>query len=576
MSHDNLFLRLFSMVKPQIPVLSLGIISDILKYLVTLGIGLLGVDLLRMARAGDDASLLLPIGLLILLCAVLRGFFGYMSSYLCHVGAYHILAVLRDRFYHSIEPLAPACFIQKRTGDLVSIAGNNIEMLELFFAHTIAPLITAVVIPIIVFTSLFFIHYAVACVYALFILFIALLPRCALYLNANRGEDLREKLAYLYAFLIDSVQGIREILAFSRSHARHREVMDFTDQYQDEYGEYVRKNTHVTALFILLLSGGIITLLLVSSYLSALNLIDPLSLPIVILFASAGFSSMSQIVEISKQLSLTVAGAKRLYDLMDMVPDIHEPESPEDPEDITAEITVKNVSFRYHEDEPFVLNDVSFTVSKGKTVALVGMTGAGKTTISHLIMRFWDPVSGEIYIGGYAIRALSTWKLRAMVAMVTQDIFLLNASIMENIRLGRADATDEEVIVAAIAANIHDFVGTLPDGYHTLIGERGIRLSGGERQRIAIARAVLKDAPILILDEATSALDTATEQEIQKALHALCVDKTVLVIAHRLSTIRDADHIVVLCNGKVGEMGTHAELLQKGGVYATLVNAQDV
>ncbi|MCL2460308.1 MAG: ABC transporter ATP-binding protein/permease, partial [Euryarchaeota archaeon] len=464
MNHYGLFLRLFSIVKYQIPVLSLGIISDILKYLVTLGIGLLGVELLRMARAGDDTSLLLPIGLLILLCAFLRGFFGYMSSYLCHVGAYNILAVLRDRFYHSIEPLAPARFIQKRTGDLVSIAGNNIEMLELFFAHTISPLITAVVIPIIVFISLFFIHSAVACVYLLFIIFIALLPRCAFHLNADRGEVLREKLAYLHAFLIDCVQGIREILAFSRSHSRYREVMDFTDQYQDEYGEYVRKNTYVTALFILLISGGIITLLLVSSYLSALNLIDPLSLPIVILFASAGFSSMSQIVEISKQLSLTVAGAKRLYDLIDMVPDIQEPESPEDPEDITAEIVVKDVSFRYHEDEPFVLSDVSFTVPKGKTVALVGITGAGKTTISHLIMRFWDPVSGEICIGGYDIRSLSTWKLRDMVAMVTQDIFLLNASIMENIRLGRADATNEEVIAAAMVANIHDFVSTLPDG----------------------------------------------------------------------------------------------------------------
>ena len=576
MNTKDAALRLFTVIRPQIPILSLGVVSEILKYGVTLWIGLLGVELLRMARAGESSELLIPVGIMILALAVFRGVFGYLSPYLCHVGAYRLLADLRDQFYRTIEPLAPAALMHRRTGDIVSIAGNNVETLELFFAHTIAPLVTAVVIPLLVFVSLLVIHPAIAVAFACCTLMIAYLPKMALVVNTDRGDLLREQLGQINAFLIDSVQGIREILAFSRSDSRYAQVMALNNQYQKEYGVYVQKNGAITASFLLLFSGGIILLLAVSSFLSTQGAIDKLSLPIVILFASVGFSSMANIVDISKQFSMTFSGAKRLYELMDLTPPVTEPGSPREPEDLSPSVTVDSVSFRYSDEDPLVLSDISLKVPAGKTVAIVGMTGAGKTTISHLIMRFWDPVSGAIRIGGIDVRELSFSRLRDTVSMVTQDIFLLNTSIMENIRLGRSDASDEEVMAAAEIARIHSFICSLPKGYHTLVGERGVRLSGGERQRIAIARAVLKDAPVLIMDEATSALDTCTELEIREAFRELSCGRTVLIIAHRLSTIIHADQILVLREGKIVERGNHQELLEKDGVYASLIAAQEI
>jgi ABC-type multidrug transport system, ATPase and permease components len=285
-----------------------------------------------------------------------------------HTGSWQIFGI---SFYRTIEPLAPAILMQKRTGDIVSIAGNNVETLELFFAHTIAPLVTAIVIPVIVFISLFFIHPVVAGVYALLTLCIAFLPKLALSLNDERGNRLRELIGGINSFLIDSVQGIREILAFSRSESRFKQVMSMSDQYQDEYGIYVRKNSIITASFILILSGGVIVMLTISSILATRGEIDPLNLPIIILFTSAGFASMANIVEISKQFSLTFAGAKRLYELMDLTPSVQEPDKPVHPVSLDpSSFGGKTVSFRYNPQESLVLQDISFRVPAGKTVAL--------------------------------------------------------------------------------------------------------------------------------------------------------------------------------------------------------------
>jgi ATP-binding cassette subfamily C protein CydCD len=237
-------------------------------------------------------------------------------------------------------------------------------------------------------------------------------------------------------------------------------------------------------------------------------------------------------------------------------------------------VAFEGVTFRYGPGEPEALHNVSFRAEAGQTVALVGRSGAGKTTAAHLLLRFWDPQSGRITLGGHDIREFGLDELRRQIALVAQDTYLFNTTLMENLRLGRPDATDAEVFEAARRANVSEFAEALPDGYDTVVGERGMQLSGGQRQRVAIARALLKDAPVLILDEATSHLDAVNEAEVRAALDRLMAGRTTLVIAHRLSTIRNADRIVVLDAGRVMEQGTHAELLALDGLYSHLIAAQ--
>jgi ATP-binding cassette subfamily C protein CydCD len=237
-------------------------------------------------------------------------------------------------------------------------------------------------------------------------------------------------------------------------------------------------------------------------------------------------------------------------------------------------VTFDAVTFAYSAGEPPALNNVSFSIGAGQTVALVGRSGAGKTTAAHLLLRFWDPQRGNIRIGAVDVRDMKLDDLRQAVALVAQDTYLFNVTLRENLRLGRPDATDDDVLEAARRANVDEFAAALPEGYDTLVGERGVQLSGGQRQRLAIARALLKDAPILVLDEATSHLDAVNEAEVRAALDQLMVGRTTLVIAHRLSTIRGADLIVVLDNGSVVEQGTHSELLALDGLYSHLIATQ--
>jgi len=241
---------------------------------------------------------------------------------------------------------------------------------------------------------------------------------------------------------------------------------------------------------------------------------------------------------------------------------------------IKPEVRFNNVCFRYREDLPDVLSGVSFTVGEGETMALVGHSGVGKTTCINLLQRFWDVGKGQITIGGIDLREMPLDYLRSLITIVPQDIYLFNASILENVRLGRPDATREEVEEAARAAHIHEFITALPEGYDTVAGERGLKMSGGQKQRVAIARALLKNSPVLIMDEALSNLDTENERLLQESINNLRHGRTTLIVAHRLSTFRDADKLVVLNKGRVMETGTHTELLRKGGYYSSFISSQ--
>lgn len=267
-----------------------------------------------------------------------------------------------------------------------------------------------------------------------------------------------------------------------------------------------------------------------------------------------------------------MAAAERIFQVLDEQPDIREIPGAKALAPISREIELRDVSFGYEKE--LVLSDVNLRISKGEVVALVGESGGGKTTLAHLIPRFFDPTKGVVMVDGNDVREVTLASLRGQIALVTQHTVLFNDTVLNNIAYGRPQASMEEVKAAAVAANAHGFIEMLPEGYQTVIGEAGTKLSGGERQRLCIARALLKDAPILILDEATSSLDSESEEEVQKALEVLMRGRTVLVIAHRLSTVRNADRIVVIKGGRIVEEGDHQSLLERGGEYARLYRIQ--
>jgi len=269
----------------------------------------------------------------------------------------------------------------------------------------------------------------------------------------------------------------------------------------------------------------------------------------------------------------TIASGERIFEILDTQADVRDKPGAKPIGEIEGRVTFENVSFAY-DGVNMVLKNINLDVSPGETVAILGGTGSGKTTLINLIPRFYDVTEGRVLIDGVDIRDVTIESLRRQIGIVTQETFLFSASLRDNIAYGKPEATDEEIIEAAKAAHIHDFIMSLPDGYDTLIGERGVGLSGGQKQRVAIARALLMDAKILLLDESTSSVDVETEMQIQQAFSKLLKDRTAFIIAQRLSTVRDADRVIVLDNGRIVEEGTHEELLQLGGIYTAIYNLQ--
>jgi ATP-binding cassette subfamily C protein CydCD len=562
-------------VRPWKGRLSLTFGFGVARVLSFIGVGLLSALAVAAVKQGEPfVHWLWWLALL----APLAGVLHWLESWVAHDMAFRMLAQMRIALFNKLDALAPAFLVRRRSGDLVAMATHDVELVEYFFAHTVAPAFVAVLVPSAVMVVLWQFAPPLALALAPFLLIVGLSPFMLRGRIDALGSRARESIGELNAHVVDSVQGLHEIVAFQQVAHRRREFTDRVRAHLAIRLPFFRNLTWQTAALEVATGLGGLAVVGAGAWQVQAGTVPVALLPLLTLLALSAFLPVSEIAHVGRQLADTLGATRRLHAVdRHPVPVRDGPGVDLDAPGVSAPspaLELERVTFRYEGQQVDALRDASFQVRAGSTLALVGPSGAGKTTIAHLLLRFWDPDAGQVRMHGHALRAFKLEDLRARIALVSQDTYLFHETLKTNILMARPGASDEQVHEAIRRAALADFVAALPQGLDTPVGERGLRLSGGQRQRVAIARAFLKDAPILILDEATSHLDAVSEAAVRRALEDLMHRRTTVVIAHRLSTVRNADVIVVLDRGRVVQTGDHDTLLAQGGLYRQLVARQ--
>ncbi len=514
------------------------------------------------------------LALLALAVYVARAILQFLRSYMAHIAGWGVVAEARKMIYEHLQKLSLRFYADKQTGQIMSRVVNDSDKFELLIAHAMPDVMVNALTLIGVTAVLLTINWKLALLSMVPIpLIIYALRAFARYVRpafVHRQAELGE----LNAILQDNISGMREIKAFTREETEANRIRRRIDRYRDSllhalkmmaiFQPFIQFSSSLGTIVIIYFGGRMI----VGESLAVDELVA------FFLYLELFYQPLHHLSNSWEQLQESLASADRVQELLD-----EKPEREKDipvvnlPPRVAGHIRFEHVYFGYLSSDR-VLEDIDLDIPAKSTVALVGPTGVGKSTLASLIPRFYDVKSGRITLDGYDLRDLRLADLRRQISMVLQDVYLFHGTARENILFGREDATEEEMLRAAEIANAHEFISKLPEGYDTIIGERGVKLSGGQKQRLSIARALLKDAPILILDEATSAVDTETEALIQEALERLMAGRTTIIIAHRLSTVRNADQIVVLNDGKIAERGTHSELMRRQGIYWHLNQVQ--
>ena len=481
-----------------------------------------------------------------------KGLFAFLEMYECHLVSYGVIEKIRNLLYDSISKTAPHSTGKKRSGSITSVFVEDVEATEVFYAHTAGSYIIAFVCTVLYLTALSFLSFKIsAAVFAACIL-VAAVPYFFNPITKKIGEEIRDGLAEVNAEAVDTVQGLREILIFGKEKKYIEKVAaDTLRLNKKEIRDGRFKGLHSLVINLITSAVLISTILLAHSEVIAGSL-KPEMVSVVIIFSLFAFVPIMSVSVTAGSMNISNGAAKRILDILEEEPAVKDrvPYIPQNKYSVKGNIEFKDVKFSYEKDTE-VLHGVNFTVKAGESIALTGESGAGKSTIANLLMRFYEPDSGAIYIDGKNIKDIHQNSLRDIIAYVPQDVYLFNKTIKENISLACPDASDEEIKQAAKVAMADGFIKRLEQGYDTNVGERGVQLSGGEKQRIAIARAVLKNSPILLMDEAVSNLDSESEALFRQALNNIRKNKTIITIAHRPSTIKEADRVIKIENGKI-------------------------
>jgi ATP-binding cassette subfamily C protein CydD len=555
---------------------------------ITVALTAAGIGTFAFTRSLEAVS---PIIVALVALIVARTLLAYLQGVVAQTTAAVVAETVRVRLFEHLARLGPGFFVLRSSGDVVATAVDGVEAIQILLSRYVPQVVVSTVIPLSIFLYLLTISPAVAIVLLLF-------APSSIFARRFLGRTTRERSKALWgergrisALFVDSLQGLPVIKSFNRGQAQADVIEQRARAYRRAIMDVLKTTLLHASITELSVGAGLVLALGIAGGQVQAGALAAGQVIVLYVLARELYLPITKLNVVYHDADVALAAGTRIFTLLDAQPAVVDVQ-PSPPaaslsarpvregepggvgQPLAPSIRFESVTFAYQRGAAPALVDLSFAAEPGQTVAIVGPSGAGKSTVINLLLRFWDPQEGSVLIGGQDIRTLPLHELRALMAVVAQDTYLFNTSVMENIRLGRAGATDNEVRAAARAASAEQFIVALPDGFDTRIGERGARLSGGERQRLAIARAFLKNAPILLLDEATSSLDSANEQAVQGALAGLMRGRTTLVIAHRLSTVANADRILVLDGGRLVEAGGHAELLGQQRVYSNLVAAQ--
>lgn len=536
----KIMLRLIKILKPLVPVMMITITFGVLGFLAAISITTFGA--VAMANiVGIDMGYTFKTCLkIIIVCGIIRGILRYIEQYSGHYIAFKILAILRDKVYKALRKLAPAKLESKEKGNLISVITSDIELLEVFYAHTIAPIAIAIITSSVIAVILYNINPYFGIIGTIFYTIVGcIIPVLSSKLGSKAGFEYRNEFGKTNSFLLDSLRGIKEILLFGQGSNRLESINKNSNKLNEKmkiikgHEGLIRALTDITIMIAILLT------LYIGIELYKGQTINIGQVVVALVLLASSFGPTVALSNLSNNLMHTFACAQRLFDILDEVPAVCE--VPGNTNINMDGIKIKGVEFKYTDREEVLLRNVNLNIKKGDKIAIIGESGCGKSTLLKLMMRFWDVDKGSIEIDNENIKNIPTKALRKSQSLVSQETFLFNDTIKNNLMIGKKDATDEEIIAACKKASIHDFIETLPKGYDTNVGEIGSNLSSGEKQRLGIARSFLHNAEVLILDEPTSNLDTLNEAQILKSIKKESNDKTIVMVSHRKSSTAICD-----------------------------------